>query len=91
MALQVQHRRRQGMNNRAENSHLRTRRRWRIVKRFKSPRQAQRFLSIPDQLANLLHFVCPAQSITRTANARRTHRAQAIAAWRELTGAATDA
>ena len=42
----VEHRQHKGLNNRAENSHQPTRRRERIMKRFKSPRQVQRFLSI---------------------------------------------
>src|ERR687885_2100141 len=41
----VEHRRHKGLNNRAENSHQPTRRRERQMKRFKSPGQAQRFLS----------------------------------------------
>ena len=41
-----------GLNDRAENSHQPTRRRERIMKRFKSPRQVQRFLSVHDQVAN---------------------------------------
>jgi len=49
----VEHRQHKGLNNRAENSHQPTRRRERIMKRFKSPRQVQRFLSIHDQVANL--------------------------------------
>src|ERR687890_2614834 len=44
----VEHRRHKGLNNRAENSHQPTRRRERQRKRFKSPRQAQRFLSAHD-------------------------------------------
>ncbi|MER8606974.1 DDE-type integrase/transposase/recombinase [Mesorhizobium sp. M1233] len=39
---------RKGLNNRAENSHQPTRRRERIMKRFKSARQLQRFVSIHD-------------------------------------------
>ena len=85
MALKVEHRRHKGLNNRAENSHQPTRRRERIMKRFKSARQAQRFLSIHDQLANLFHLPRPEH---QTANARRAHRAKAITAWREITGAA---
>src|SRR3954447_19907305 len=49
----VEYRQHKGLNNRAENSHQPTRRRERIMKRFKSPRQVQRFLSIHDQIANL--------------------------------------
>src|SRR5215216_2297307 len=41
----VEHRRHKGLNNQAENSHQPTRRRERQMKRFKSPGQAQRFLS----------------------------------------------
>jgi DDE domain len=49
MSLAVEHRQHKGMNNRAENSHQPTRRRERIMKRFKSARQAQQFLSVHDQ------------------------------------------
>jgi putative transposase len=56
MGLGIDHRQHKGLNNRAENSHLPTRRRERIMKRFKSPRQVQKFLSIHDQVANLFHF-----------------------------------
>jgi putative transposase len=44
----VEHRQHRGLNNRAENSHQPTRRRERIMKRFKSAGQAQRFLSVHD-------------------------------------------
>ena len=50
----VEHRRHKGLNNRAENSHQPTRRRERQMKRFKSPGQAQRFLSAHDQINNLV-------------------------------------
>jgi putative transposase len=40
----VTHRRSRYLNNRAENSHQPTRVRERVMKRFASPRQAQRFL-----------------------------------------------
>src|SRR5947208_3369914 len=49
----VEHRRHKGLNNRAENSHQPTRRRERQMKRFKSPGQAQRFLSAHEQINNL--------------------------------------
>src|ERR671933_1121166 len=52
----VEHRQHKGLNNRAENSHQPTRRRERQMKRFKSPRQAQRFLSAHDQINNLFHL-----------------------------------
>ncbi len=40
----VEHRRHKGLNNRAENSHRPTRRRERVLQRFKSPEHAQQFL-----------------------------------------------
>jgi putative transposase len=41
----VEHRQHKGLNNRAENSHRPTRRREKVMQRFKSMEQAQRFLS----------------------------------------------
>src|SRR3954447_16161999 len=79
----VEHRQHKGLNNRAENSHQPTRRRERIMKRFKSPGQAQRFLSVDDQVANL--FRRPANI---TAAAHRTSRAQAFQVWVKATGLA---
>src|SRR5918998_1583785 len=52
----VEHRRHKGLNNRAEKSHQPTRRRERQMKRFKSPRQARRFLSAHDQIAHLFYL-----------------------------------
>jgi putative transposase len=72
-----------GLNNRAENSHQATRRRERIRKRLKSAGQAQRFLSVHDQMANL--FRRPANT---TASDHRRARAWAIATWVEVTGLA---
>src|SRR5690348_11659929 len=51
----IEHRQHKGLNNRAENSHQPTRRRERQMKQFKSPGQAQRFLSAHDQINNLFH------------------------------------
>src|SRR5829696_3084303 len=72
----VEHRQHKGLNNRAENSHQPTRRRERIMKRFKSAGQAQRFLSVHDQVANL--FRRP--SNTNVADYRAS-RAQSIMTW----------
>jgi putative transposase len=47
----LEHRQHKGLNNRSEASHRRTRRREKIMSRFKSLRQAQRFLAAHDQLA----------------------------------------
>jgi transposase-like protein len=44
------HRAHKGLNNRIEGSHRPTRRREKIMGRFKSPRQAQRFLAAHDQI-----------------------------------------
>jgi len=52
----AEHRRHKGLNNRAENSHQPTRRQERQMKRFKSARQAQRFLSAHDVINNLFHL-----------------------------------
>jgi putative transposase len=79
----VEHRQHQGLNNRAENSHQPTRRREHIMKRFKSAGQAQRFLSVHDQVANL--FFRP--TATNAADHRKS-RAQAFKAWAEVTGVA---
>src|SRR3954454_22786690 len=80
----VEHRQHKSLNNRAENSHQPTRRRERIMKRFKSPRQVQRYLAIHDQLANLFSRRPSHDSATRFHAARR----QAFAIWTEITGVA---
>jgi putative transposase len=56
MGMTFEHRQHKNLNNRAENSHQPTRRRERIMKRFKSTRHLQRFVSIHDPIANLFHF-----------------------------------
>jgi putative transposase len=73
-----------GLNNRAENSHQPTRQRERIMKRFKSPRQVQRFLSTHDQIANVFSRR-PDQD---TAAKFHTARNQAFTTWAEVTSAA---
>jgi putative transposase len=79
----VEHRQHKGLNNRAENSHQPTRRRERIMKGFKSAGQAQRFLSVHDQVANL--FSRPTNT---NAAAHRQSRAQAFKIWAKVTGLA---
>ena len=56
MKLSFEHRSHKGLNNRAENSHLPTRRREKIFKRFKSARHLQCFLSIHDPISNLFNI-----------------------------------
>ena len=77
----VEHRRHKGLNNRAENSHQPTRRREKIMKRFKSARQLQRFVSIHDPIANLFHFPRHAPS----SSDHRDLRSAAMATWHEIT------
>ncbi len=52
----VVHHTRQYANNRAEVSHQPTRQRERQMRRFKSPGQAQRFLSVHGVVQNLFRF-----------------------------------
>jgi putative transposase len=80
----VEHRQYKGLNNRAENSHQPTRRPERIMKRFKSPRQVQRFLSIHDQIANLFSRRPKQDSAAKF----HTARSQAFVTWTEITGVA---
>ena len=77
MGKNFEHRQHKGLNNRAENSHQPTRRRERIMKRFKSPRHLQRFVSIHDPIANLFHF--PRNSLP--AAEYRALRCAAMSAW----------
>jgi putative transposase len=79
----VEHRQHKGLNNRAENSHQPTRRRERQMKRFKSARHVQRFVSIHDPIANLFHF--PRNQLTATDY--RAARSHAFEAWAEIAGA----
>src|SRR6186997_2593030 len=78
----VEHRQHKGLNNRAENSHQPTRRRERQMKRFKSARHAQRFLSAHDQINNL--FLLPRHLMPATDY--RAERARAFQAWHDVCG-----
>jgi putative transposase len=78
----VEHRQHNGVNNRAEYSYQPTRRRERIMKRFKLPRQAQRFFSIHDQIPN----VFTRRPNQDTAAKFHSARSQAFTAWIEMTG-----
>src|SRR3954454_24579257 len=83
----VEHRRHKGLNNRAENSHQPTRRRERQMKGFKSPAQAQRFLSAHDGINNLFHL----RRDHRPAAQYRAARTQAFQTWAAVTGGAATA
>ena len=78
----VEHRQHKGLNNRAENSHQPTRRRERQMKRFKSPRQSQCFLSAHAGINNLFHL----HRDHLSADQCRAARTQAFQTWAEVTG-----
>jgi putative transposase len=78
----VDHRQHKGLNNRAENSHRPTRVRERRMGRFKSPGQAQRFLSAFEPIRGHFH---PHLYKLLTTEYRET-MSQRFASWRELTG-----
>jgi hypothetical protein len=77
----VEHGQSRYLNNRAENSHRPTRRRERQMQRFKSPRQAQRFLSAHSFIYG--HFR-PRRHLL-TALSYRMMRALAFQVWQEET------
>ena len=74
----VRHRTSRYLNNRAENSHRPTRRRERQMQRFKSPEQAQRFLSAHGIIYG--HFR-PRRHLMTAGDYRRA-RANAFRTWR---------
>ena len=77
----VTHRKSKYLNNRAENSHQPARQRERAMKRFKSARHAQRFLSafsgISSHFRPRRHLLCATQW--------RTEMTDRFAAWDEVT------
>ena len=77
----TEHRRHKGLNNRAENSHLPTRKRERLLQRFKSAEHAQRFLGPFSAVGN--HFR-PRRHLL-TASAYRQIRAERHTVWRDIT------
>ena len=76
----VEHRQHKGLNNRAENSHQPTRTRERRMRKFKSPGQAQRFLSAFEPIRNHFH---PKQH-QLTAQRYRKQLRQRFQDWREV-------
>jgi putative transposase len=83
----VEHRRHKGLNNRAENSHRPTRRRERVLQRFKSPEHAPQFLGpfglISDHFRPRRHLL-PALEYHRLLQQRFT-------SWRDVAGLQTAA
>jgi putative transposase len=78
----VEHRRHKGLNNRVEYSHRPTRRRERVLQRFKSPDHAQQFLAPFGPIADhfrLRRHLLPAPHYRQTMQTR-------FATWRTVTG-----
>jgi putative transposase len=84
MLPSVEHRQHRYPNNRAENSHQPTRQRERRMQRFKSPRQAQRFLAAYGPIAS--HFR-PRRHLL-PARAYRLGMTQRFQTWWEITSTA---
>ncbi len=78
----AEHRRHQGLNNRAEHAHQPTRERERRMRRCKDPGHAQRFLAAYGPIA--AH--CRPRRHRLTAAAYRETRAERYATWRAVTG-----
>lgn len=72
MGWKFEHRQHKRLNNRAENSHQSTRVREKVMRRFKSAFQLQRFVSVHLQVANQF-MNC---RYNRDVNQKRTLRAQ---------------
>jgi putative transposase len=77
----IDHRAHKGLNNRAEVSHRPTRRREKIMGRFKPPRQAQRFLSVHDQVQTIFR----PRRHKLSAPAYRQSRSDAHSIWDDIT------
>ena len=77
LAPDADHRAHKGLNNRIENSHRQTRKREKIMGRFKSPRQAQRFLSAHDQINTIFR----PRRYKLSATSYRHARADAFSLW----------
>jgi len=77
-----EHRRHQGLNNRAEHAHQPTRERERRMRRCKDPGQAQRFLAAYGPIAS--HFRPRRHRLT--AEAYRQTRTERCASWRAVSG-----
>ena len=77
----VVHDTRQYANNRSEVSHQPTRQRERQMRRFKSPGQAQRFLSVHGVILNLFRV---GRHLVSSAN-HRTLRDRSFGVWRQVT------
>ena len=81
LAPYADHRAHKGLNNRIENSHRPTRKREKIMGRFKSPRQVQRFLSAHDQINTIFR----PRRCQLSALSYRHSRADAFGLWLDYT------
>ena len=85
LAPDADHRAHKGLNNRIENSHRQTRKREKIMGRFKSPRQAQRFLSAHDQINTIFR----PRRYKLSSPSYRHARADAFGLWDDYTAEMT--
>jgi len=76
----VEHRQHKGLNNRAENSHQPTRQQEKQMRKFKSTKQVQRFLSVHGQVRNLFG----SHRYKMTADNQRTHLIDSWNQWQEI-------
>jgi putative transposase len=81
LAPDADHRAHKGLNNKIENSHRQTRKREKIMGRFKSPRQAQRVLSAHDQINTIFR----PRRYNLSARSWRHARADAFYLWADYT------
>ncbi|MFG6585405.1 MULTISPECIES: IS6 family transposase [unclassified Sulfitobacter] len=79
LAPDADHRAHKGLNNRIEGSHRPTRRREKIMGRFKSQQQVQRFLAAHDQINTLFR----PRRYRLTASSYRHARADAFSLWND--------
>jgi len=77
----VEHRSHKRLNNRAENAHQPTRRKEKILIKFKSPHGAQQTLSLMGKVRNI--FAIDVGRYTKTANQRRSAFTTAKSIWDE--------
>jgi len=82
----VEHRSHKRLNNRAENSHQRTRSREQAMRRFTSPGHAQRFCSAHDKIYE--HFRPPRHRLG--ADAHRATLSERHDAWNDITAGLLD-
>lgn len=85
LAPDADHRADKGLNNRIENAHRQTRKREKIMGRFKSPPQAQHFLSAHDQI----NTVFRPRRYNLSARSWRHARADAFCLWSDYTAEMT--